>query len=97
MLSDKEENQLGEEMHKNECDWSGGQRCSEENVEKLCQEGHEGYGYKGGNGTGTVKCSGEILLGVRHVLARMPGNTVCVLGSRTLNEYRYMMMMIFHL
>ena len=41
-------------MHKNECDWSGGQRCSEENVEKLCQEGHEGYGYKGGNGTGPL-------------------------------------------
>ena len=33
---------------------SGGQRCSEENVEKLCQEGHEGYGYKGGNGTGPL-------------------------------------------
>ena len=30
------------------------QRCSEENVEKLCQEGHEGYGYKGGNGTGPL-------------------------------------------
>ena len=30
---------------------------------------------------------GEILLGVRPVLARMPDNTVCVLGSRTLNEY----------
>ena len=28
--------------------------CSEENVEKLCQEGHEGYGYKGGNGTGPL-------------------------------------------
>ena len=39
----------GEEMHKNECDWSGGQRCSEENVEKLCQEGHEG-----GDGTGPL-------------------------------------------
>ena len=24
------------------------------NVEKLCQEGHEGYGYKGGNGTGPL-------------------------------------------
>ena len=35
-----------------QCDWIGGQRCFEENVEKLCQEGHEGYGYKGGNGTG---------------------------------------------
>ena len=57
-----------------------------ENVEKLCQEGHEGYGYKGGNGTGPL-CIGEILLGVRPVLARMPEHTVCVLGSRTLNEY----------
>ena len=34
-------------MHKDECDRSGGPRCSEENVE-LCQEGHEGCGYKGG-------------------------------------------------
>ena len=30
---------------------------------------------------------GEILLGVRPVLARMPEIPVCVLGSRTLNEY----------
>ena len=30
---------------------------------------------------------GEILLGVRPVLARMPEIHVCVLGSRTLNEY----------
>ena len=50
----KEENNWVKKMHKNECDWSGGQRCSEENVEKLCQEGHEGYGYKGGNGTGPL-------------------------------------------
>ena len=45
---------LGEEMHKDECDRSGGQRCSEENVEELCGEGHEGYGYKGGNGVGPL-------------------------------------------
>ena len=44
---------LGEEMHKDECDLSGGQRCSEENVE-LCGEGHGGYGYKGGNGAGPL-------------------------------------------
>ena len=67
----KEENNWVKKCIKNECDWSGGQRCSEENVEKLCQEGHEGYGYKGGNGTLTVVL-GEILLGVRPVLARMP-------------------------
>ena len=30
-------------MHKDECDPSGGQRCSEENMEEMCQEGHEGY------------------------------------------------------
>ena len=30
---------------------------------------------------------GEILLGVRPVLARMPEIPCCVLGSRTLNEY----------
>ena len=48
--------QLGEEMHKNECDWCGRQRHSKENVEELCQEGHEGYGYKGRNGA-------ELLLG----------------------------------
>ena len=35
------------DMHKDECDRSGGQKCSEENVEELCQEEHEGYGYKG--------------------------------------------------
>ena len=29
-------------------------RCSEENVEELCQERHEGYGYKGGNGAGSL-------------------------------------------
>ena len=40
-------------------------------MEKLCQEGHEGYGYKGGNGTGPL-CLDTILLGVRPVLARMP-------------------------
>ena len=47
----EEREQLGEEINKDECDWSGGQRCSEENVEELCGEGHEGYGYgyKGGN------------------------------------------------
>ena len=28
-------------------------RCSEENVE-LCQERHECYGYKGGNGAGPL-------------------------------------------
>ena len=43
---------LGEEMHKDECDRSGGQRCSE-NVE-LCRERNEGYGHKGGNGTGPL-------------------------------------------
>ena len=31
-----------------------GQRCSEENMEELCQERHEGYGYKGGNNTGPL-------------------------------------------
>ena len=31
------------------CDWCGGQRCSEENMKELCQEGQEGYEYKGGN------------------------------------------------
>ena len=41
---------LGEEMHKNECDWSSGQRYSEENMEELCQKGYEGFGYKGRNG-----------------------------------------------
>ena len=41
-------------MHKDECDQSGGQRCSEENVEELCEEGHEGYGYKGENGAGPL-------------------------------------------
>ena len=34
-LERKEENQLGEEMHKDECDRSGRQKCSKENVE-LC-------------------------------------------------------------
>jgi hypothetical protein len=29
-------------------------RCSEENVEELCQERHGGYGYKGGNGAGPL-------------------------------------------
>ena len=62
---------MGEEMHKNECDWSGGQRCSEDYVEKLCQEGHEGYGYIRRKWHRTVVL-GEILLGVRPVLARMP-------------------------
>ena len=45
---------LGEEMHKDECDRSGGQRYSHENVEELCQEGHEGCEYKGGNGAGPL-------------------------------------------
>ena len=46
MFQRKEENNCSEEMHKNECDWSGGQRCSEENVEKLCQPRDMiGYGY----------------------------------------------------
>ena len=44
---------LGEEMHKNECDRSGGQRCTEENVD-LCGEGHVGYEYEGGNGLGPL-------------------------------------------
>ena len=76
---------MGEEMHKNECDWSGGQRCSEENVEKLCQEGHEGYGYKEEMAQTVVL--GEILLGVRPVLARDAEIPCVFLGSRTLNEY----------
>ena len=29
-----------------------GQRCSEENLKGLCQEGHGGYGRKVGNGAG---------------------------------------------
>ena len=66
----------GEGMHKDECDWSGGQKCSEENVE-LCGEEHQGYGYKGGNGPRTVL--GGILLGVRPVLAWMP-DIPCVFG-----------------
>ena len=33
----KEEERLGEEMHKDECDWSGGQKCTEEKVEELCE------------------------------------------------------------
>ena len=41
-------------MHKNECDRCGGQRCSEENMEELCQEGHEGYGYKRENSAGPL-------------------------------------------
>ena len=38
---------LGEEMNKDECDRSGGLRCSEENVEELGGERHEleGYGF----------------------------------------------------
>ena len=35
---------------------------------------------------------GEILLGVRPVLARMPEIPCVFLGSRTLNEYDMMMM-----
>ena len=31
------------------CDRSDEQRCSKESVKELCQEGHEGYGYKRGN------------------------------------------------
>ena len=46
--------QLGEEMHKDECDWSDGQRCSEENVKGLCQEGHGSYGHKVGNVAGPL-------------------------------------------
>ena len=52
---------LGEVMHKDECDGcdqSGRQRCSEENVEELCQERHERYGYKGGNGAGPLCLEG---------------------------------------
>ena len=45
---------LGEQMHKNEFDRCGGQMCSEENMEELCQERHEGYGYKGGNSAGPL-------------------------------------------
>ena len=41
------------------------------NVEKLCQEGHEGYGYKGGNGTGPL-CLEKYYWGSDPVLARMP-------------------------
>ena len=44
------------EMHKNECDmewWT--EVHPEENVEKLCQEGHEGYrGIKEEIGTGPL-------------------------------------------
>ena len=45
-----------EEMHKDECDRCGGQRCSERNWmrDELCGEGHEGYGYKRGNGAGSL-------------------------------------------
>ena len=39
----KEENDWVKTMHKDECDRTGGQRCSKENVEDLCGEGHEGY------------------------------------------------------
>ena len=73
---------LSEEIHKDECDRSGRQRCSEENVEELRQERHGGYGYEGGNGAGrrTVVLGG-ILLGVRPVLVRMPDIPVpCVFG-----------------
>ena len=45
---------LGEEMHKDKCDRNGGQRSSKVNMEELCREGHEGYGYKGGNGAGPL-------------------------------------------
>ena len=45
---------MGEEMHKDECDRCGGQRCSKENMKELCQEGPEGYGDKGGNGAGSL-------------------------------------------
>ena len=41
-------------MHKNECDQCGGQECCDENMEELCQEGHEGYGYKVGNSAGPL-------------------------------------------
>ena len=78
-------------MHKNrECDWSGGAEVLRDAFKRgaeLCQEGHEGYGYKGGNGTGPL-CLEKYYWRVRPVLARMPENTVCVLGSRTLNEYQ---------
>ena len=37
---------LGEEMHKDECDRSGEQRCSEENVAELCQADMEAMGIK---------------------------------------------------
>ena len=63
----------GEVTHKDECARSGGQRRSERNVEELCGERHEGYGYEGGNG------AGEIILGVRPVLTRMI-DIPCVFG-----------------
>ena len=62
---------MGEEMHKNECDWSGGQRCSEENVEKLClKRDMKAMGIKEEMAQDRYVL-GEILLGVRPVLARM--------------------------
>ena len=47
-------------MHKDECDRSDGQRCSKENVE-LCEDGHEDYGYKRGNGAGPMLLEGILL------------------------------------
>ena len=41
-------------MHKNEYDRCCGEMCFEENMEVLCQEAHEGYGYKGGNSAGPL-------------------------------------------
>ena len=50
--------------------WSGRQRCSEKNME-LCGEGHEGCGYKGGNGAGSLYRAWRNITGVRPMLAQM--------------------------
>ena len=77
-------------MHKNECDRCGGQMCSEENMKELCQEGHEGYEYKGGNSTGPL-CLEEYNWGPTRASADAL-RTMCIWSH---GRWTHMMMMNF--
>ena len=68
-------------MHNDECDWSGGLRCSEENVEESCRDsrGTEAMAYKGGNDEGPL-CLEEYYWGSNPCWHGCLTYHMCVLG-----------------
>ena len=78
---------MGEEMHKNECDWSGGHEVLRGKRGRSCvKRDMKAMGIK--EEMAQDRCAwSNILLGVRPVLARMPEIPCVFWGHGRINEY----------